>query len=728
MRQHRNRARPNRTSEGTATRAGLLDPADVAIGLLGAAVLVPIELWALSPAPLGARAVAMALLGTMGLVVGLVIASVERVVRLLPGRAWLRAGIRALPTTIATVPLARTLFEGAFASTLPGASTAFIWLPMVGVIATAVTLRVGEPLAARARARRFLGVALIAVAVGFELANRTVQRAEYPDVHTFLLVGTCVIAGLALRMLVRGLESRLFARGVWVVSAAIALGFPAALAWGLASTEARWAVANHGMHTRMLVRLTRGVFDRDGDGYSPYLGGGDCDDDDPTIHPGAREIPGNAIDENCDGFDGDAAATEDLARAREEHARALDAWRSDAALAALLERTRGMDVVLIMVDALRADALADTPRQRAAYPALFALLDESRWFMHAFAPSSGTDLSLSGLFTGRINPWTHPEATLPEAMHASGRTTHGVIPSEVLRYVGKSLLTRGLDGHDRLVNDRFERDVGSYTTSHRTTDFGAAFLERVADSDTPFFLWLHYFDVHEHHEVKARDRRLRARGIDLDALAPEERYALMVSLVDEEVARVRELLEQHDRWNRTIVVLVSDHGESLGEDPRLPDNHGRYVYNALVHVPVAIRIPDVPPRKVQHAISLLDLYPTLIELIGGTPPASDGTTLLPHLVGDVPHPIAAQPRPIALNESDQYGVIVWPEKLMVRRNDNLIELYDLAQDFGERNDLSSRRPERVRALMGVAGALPTVEIDRTRKGRRAREHAAQPEP
>ena len=144
-------------------------------------------------------------------------------------------------------------------------------------------------------------------------------------------------------------------------------------------------------------------------------------------------------------------------------------WRDEPEVREFLRRTAPMHFILITVDALRADVLADSPENRAEFPRIFQLFADSTVFTRAFAPSAGTDLSLSGILTGRIDPFTHVDKTLAEALHDAGRVAHGVIPSEVLRYAGKTLLTRGLHSHDRLVNDAGQRDVGSYSTSARTT-------------------------------------------------------------------------------------------------------------------------------------------------------------------------------------------------------------------------------------------------------------------
>jgi arylsulfatase A-like enzyme len=201
----------------------------------------------------------------------------------------------------------------------------------------------------------------------------------------------------------------------------------------------------------------------------------------------------------------------------------------------------------------------------------------------------------------------------------------------------------------------------------------------------------------------------------------------MISLVDAQLGRLIDELTTRGLWDRTIVVFVSDHGEGLGEDPRLPDNHGRVLYNPLIHVPLAIRLPGQPGQRSDEPISVLDLTPTLLQLVGAALPIGvHGHSLLPHLLPGAPASLRGAVRPLVLNESEQYGVIVWPYKLMVRPGDNITEMYDLEEDFGEHNNLAEGAPRRVGELMQYYHAAPVVNLDRSSRGRRLRERAAEP--
>jgi arylsulfatase A-like enzyme len=340
---------------------------------------------------------------------------------------------------------------------------------------------------------------------------------------------------------------------------------------------------------------------------------------------------------------------------------------------------------------------------------------------------------MGSLFTGRIDAFSAVEKTLAEVFQAAGHRTLAVIPSEVLRYVGRTLLTRGFAEHTRLINDRFEQDVGSYTTAPRTTLLGLELLDRTASLSPrpPFFLWLHYFDLHEHDEISLQDRRLKE--FLPDPMPPDQprrvKYQAILALLDREIGALTAALEERGLWEHTIVVLFGDHGESLGEDPRLPQNHGKYLYNPLVHVPLALRIPGLAGQRVEAPVSLLDLYPTLTDLLHQDRPLPcDGASLLPHLVDSSPEALRRFPHPLPLHESDQFGVIFWPYKLLVRPAENLTELYHLERDFAERNDLSHEEPEKVRELWTLYHSLPKVTVDRTPRGRWLRELSARERP
>jgi arylsulfatase A-like enzyme len=709
---------PTPEDDGRATtRASFVEA-----GLLAGLVLALVEQVMLGAVPPGLAWVIATLFAVTGMGIGLLLEAIEAIVRRFGLRGWVAAAARSTSSFALSVPVARTLFEGSFASQLPGASSAHVWVPVLAFAGLTVVIFAAQRWLVGPRRVRIAGLALLVSTVLAQLVNRNVKPSELADLHAGIVVAS--VAALTLALCALGWPRRP-TRARWQTTAAIvglaAVNLVACVRLGLTNPEHRWTIATGGTDARLLIRTTRALLDRDGDGYAAALGGGDCDDGNPTRNPGMAEIPDNDIDEDCDGV---AATADPEVAARKTELRAdLEAWLGEESPRHFLARTRGLDIVLVSIDALRADMLADNERNRRDFPHLFSLADDSIYFERAFAPAAGTDLSMSTILSGRIDPFSGIETTLAEAMRAAGHATHAVIPSEVLRYAGKTLLTRGLDDFDRLVNDRFERDVGSYSTSRRTTELALAGIDALPPG--PAFVWVHYFDAHEHDQIKATDRRLRELVGDARPKTREERYRAAVKLVDDGVGALLDGLRERGRLDRTVIVLVSDHGESLGEDPRLPANHGLYVYNPLVHVPLLFRVPGLEPRRIATPVSLVDVAPTLAQLGGAKLPAADGTSLIAALLPDAPPELASVARPIVLNESDQHGVIVWPYKLMRRPAENLVELYALDDDFGEREDLADAEPARVRELLAIYHAHPSVDLDRTRKGRRARERAAQ---
>jgi hypothetical protein len=665
-----------------------------AIGALDAARLhAPGVLYAVVP-----------LFATAGLVIGAVVAGLTRLAARRPW--WQVCGLLALPTLAVTIPVCATLFDGAYAQTLPLAKAApwilppVLWLLAAGALA--IGRRFGEDLIGRS-------IAVLAVAGalgGIVWAERHVLGSGYPTAHVGATVFVIALAGLGLRVVYTGNVPFLVAAGL----AGLALGTSvASLVYGLDDASDRAALATMGDQSRDLVRLWRLAFDRDDDGNSPVLGGGDCDDGDARVHPGAVDLPGDGIDQDCDGADAVKAAPPPPA------APTGNAWR--AAAAPVLERTKGMNILLITVDALRFDMLAPGAQDREDFPNLVKLLDESAWFTHAIAPASGTDVSLSTLVTGRFDPFERIDTTLPEAVRALGRQTWAAIPAEVSRYVGDTLIARGFEHFVPVHTDWKIADVGDHVSAPTTVLEGQRALEAAAGS--PWLIWLHFFDVHEHHQIDV-PKELIAQ-VHPGASPAITGYRALLRAIDDELGK---LLPKVD-LDHTIVVFLSDHGESLGIDPRCLDTHGQVAYAPLVRVPFALRVPGVKPGIRTDLVSLVDIAPTLLDLLGApTAIATEGVDLAPALFGEA----LPQGRAVVVHEQQQWSVVAWPYQLLVKPADNLVELYDLDRDPLEHDNLAPAHPDIVSRLRARYAEVPVVKIDRTPSGRAYRERQAQPPP
>ena len=714
-----------------------LSPEIAALTAGGALAALDLALLARAGAPtaLWAAAAALALTGA-----GLLALS-ARVALWISGALgrgpWTRSlvgGLLALPVVL---PLAFRLFAGTGISTTWYAPYApYLVVPLL-LLLVILGLRLaggaagwfGQP--GRLVARIAAAVVVLAGAGALLWSDAWLYPNQYLYLHWALLLLTALaLMSASWLLLLAGRDAAGHGGAAWIAPALLLAAIPTTMLAGrdaVTTARQRQLLADRTHTAGRLAGVLRRLADRDGDHHSVIFGGQDCDNGDPRVYPYAPDVPQNGVDEDCDGRD--AVITAAARPAGDHHVRdprafrqALKAWRRAPPLRPRLQQTRRYNVVLIVLDALRADQLPPLRESQQELPHLTGLLAHSRHFTRAFSTGAGTDIGMATVFTGQLDPFAQTDQTLLAAFSRAGYRTHGVFQREVEKWVGRQFSLRGLDGRDVVVNDPHRRDLGTRATSRQVTDHAIRFLQRWRgeEKEGRFFLWLHYFDIHEHHQIKPAT--LKGEPGATPASGPVTRglpfYRRMIRHVDHHLGRLLAALKAAGLDEQTVVVVLGDHGEGLAQRPRLPFNHGDVLFNPLVHVPLAFRVPGVKGQRVDQPVSLADLCPTLLDLAGIQRSPTYGLSLVPWIFDVQLQQLDQLERPIFMYEARQRAVIVWPWKLITWLDQGLVELYHMEHDYLEENNRVDDLPDQARRMAAVLNSRKLITIDRMVKRRR----------
>lgn len=400
------------------------------------------------------------------------------------------------------------------------------------------------------------------------------------------------------------------------------------------------------------------------------------------------------------------------------------------AFVALRPAQRPRNVILISIDTLRQDRVGAYGYERPTTPSLDALAARGVVFEDATAPSSWTVPSHVSLFTG-LEPHSHGvtgrfqrvsdlTVPIPVWLQQAGFDTAAFVNSVLLD--GRRGFARGFDHFERVMHPTSGSPAAPEI--HR---LALRWLDR--PHERPFFLFLHYYDIHTDYTPAEEYRRLfvrpydgvatgavgqlvRARADELelgpkDAQHLSDLYDAEIRQLDDAIGRFFAELERRGLLAETAVIVTSDHGEEFLEHGGFL--HGRTLHGELVRVPLVLAGPGIPRgRRVAGPASLIDVLPMLAGLLGREPPSAlDGV--------DISHTWGWRgrlPRERTLffdtnwwlghSEGDwKRAVQRWPWKLHYARSEDRFSLYDLEHDPGENEDLSAREPEKLAELRQI---------------------------
>jgi arylsulfatase A-like enzyme/Flp pilus assembly protein TadD len=365
-----------------------------------------------------------------------------------------------------------------------------------------------------------------------------------------------------------------------------------------------------------------------------------------------------------------------------------------------------LNLLIVSLDTTRADRLGPYGFGGVKTPALDRLAAEGVIFKQAATAAPLTLPAHTTIFTSRVPPvhgvrdnggfFVDPgETTLAEQLQSSGFATGAFVGAYVLD--AKWGLNQGFETYF----DDF--DLSKYRAislaaiqrpGNEVVDQALAWLDGVADRR--FFGWVHLYDPHTPYEApEPYSSVYRGRP-----------YLAEIAFTDAQVGRLIEALERRDLLNRTLVVVVGDHGESL--DDHGEASHGFFIYESVVHVPLIIRAPisGMRGREVRDVVRTLDIVPTVCELLGVAAPGSaEGRSLVPLMTGAAVE-LGLEAYAEAVYPLYHYG---WSDLRALRSGRfKLIaapqpELYDLEQDPAEQQNLfDARRPlaDRMLARLG----------------------------
>ncbi len=297
------------------------------------------------------------------------------------------------------------------------------------------------------------------------------------------------------------------------------------------------------------------------------------------------------------------------------------------------------NIVLITIDTLRADHLSSYGYHLKTSPTIDKLAAEGVRFENAYSPIPLTGPSHTSLFTSRF-PQEHGARMNGFAVPKDSKWLS--LPQILKRFdyqngafVSAWPLTSRLTHLDRwfdLYDEDLSRTYQVFNSSRYAEDVTPLAVSWLEENRAgPFFLWVHYFDPHSPYNLREDFAEPESSGhskstretLNGEMANRIKRYDSEIGYADFHIGKLLARLDELGLRRSTLVVLTSDHGESLGEHGYV--GHGRQLSEGIVHIPLIMRYPARLPagKVISRNVSLLDATPTILELAIGRQPYKD---------------------------------------------------------------------------------------------------------
>jgi arylsulfatase A-like enzyme len=336
------------------------------------------------------------------------------------------------------------------------------------------------------------------------------------------------------------------------------------------------------------------------------------------------------------------------------------------------------------------------PPGRSLTPTLDALARRGAYFPRAWSQAPNTPRSFPSILTGRYPSdiaWDKPGVNYPNLL-PSNHTVFEALAAAGIEPIG--IFSHFYFTPDRGISAGFAEwsDDGAGTIAESNKDVASprivprviARLKQAAARKERFALWTHLFEPHSSY-MAHKEFPTSLSGVP----GLMEKYDYEIAFADLWVGKLMAALDELHLTDSTAIVVLADHGEAWGEHKVY--FHGQDLFDEQLRVPLIVAIPGKAPRVIEDDVALVDVAPTLLDLVGAPiPPSMRGRSLLPRIDG------AGPASPARAVFAELLPATAWPHhaammidggrKIIHRISDRRWELYDLRADPGEKKNLA----------------------------------------